>query len=48
MAFGMMRLISANIQNATFSRIMTDETGDVSNRKHLVTVIAFGGLTSVL
>ena len=27
MAFDMIRLISANIQNATFSTIMTDETG---------------------
>ena len=39
MAFGMIRLISANIQNATFSTIMTDETADISNKEHLVNCI---------
>ena len=34
MALGMMRQISANIQNATFFTIMADETADVSNKEH--------------
>ena len=33
MALGMMRQISANIQNATFFTIMADETADVSNKE---------------
>ena len=36
MALGMMRQISANIQNVTFFTIMADETADVSNRERLV------------
>ena len=36
MALGMMRQISANIQNATFFTIMVDETADVSNKEQLV------------
>ena len=39
MALGMMRQISANIQNATFCTIMADETGDISNKEQLVTCI---------
>ncbi|XP_068735601.1 zinc finger MYM-type protein 1-like [Montipora capricornis] len=39
MAFGMMRKISANIQNATFFTIMADETADVSNKEQLVICI---------
>ena len=35
MALGMMRQISANIQNATFFTIMADETADVSNKEQL-------------
>ena len=33
MALGMMRQISANIQNATFFTIMADETAGVSNKE---------------
>ena len=33
MALGMMRKISANIQNATFFTIMADEKADVSNKE---------------
>lgn len=33
MALGMMRQISANIQNATFFTIMADETADLSNKE---------------
>ena len=32
MALGMVRHITANIQNATFFTIMADETVDVSNK----------------
>jgi len=39
MAPGMMRQISANIQNATFFMIMADETADVSNKEQLVVCI---------
>ena len=39
MALGMMRQISANIQNATFFTIMADETADVSNKEQLVICI---------
>ena len=39
MAPGMMRQISANIQNATFFTIMADETADVSNKEQLVICI---------
>lgn len=39
MALGMMRKISANIQNATFFTIMADETADVSNKEQLVICI---------
>ena len=39
MAPGMMRQISANIQNATFFTIMTDEVADVSNKEQLVICI---------
>ncbi|XP_068704855.1 zinc finger MYM-type protein 1-like [Montipora foliosa] len=39
MAFGMMRKISANIQNATFFTSMADETADVSNKEQLVICI---------
>ena len=35
MTLGMMRQISANIQNATFFTIMADETADVSNKEQL-------------
>ena len=35
MAPGMMREISANIQNATFFTTMADETADVSNKEQL-------------
>ena len=33
MALGMMRQISANIQNTTFFTIMADETADLSNKE---------------
>ena len=39
MALGVMRQISANIQNATFCTITADETADVSNREQLVICI---------
>ena len=39
MALGMMRQISANIQNATFFTIMADETADVSNKEQLAICI---------
>ena len=39
MALGMMRQISANIQNATFFTIMADETADDSNKEQLVICI---------
>ena len=39
MAPGMMRQISANIQNATFFTIMAGETADVSNKEQLVIYI---------
>ena len=39
MAPGMMRQISANIQNATFFTIMADETAEVSNKEQLVICI---------
>ena len=38
MALGLMRQISANIQNAFFT-IMADETADVSNKEELVICI---------
>ncbi|XP_015770301.1 PREDICTED: xanthine dehydrogenase/oxidase-like [Acropora digitifera] len=41
MAPGMMRQISANIQNATFFMIMADEAADVSNKEQLVICIRF-------
>ena len=39
MALGVMRQISANIQNATFFTIMADETADVSDKKQLVVCV---------
>ena len=39
MALGMMRQISANIQNATFFTIMADETAHVFNKEQLVICI---------
>ena len=36
MALGMMRQISANIQNVQFFTIIADETADVSNKEQLV------------
>ena len=39
MAPGMMRQVSANIQNATFFTIMPGETADVSNKEQLVIYI---------
>ena len=41
MALGMMRQISANIQNATFFTIVADETADVSYKEQLVFFFAF-------
>ena len=38
-ALGMMRQISTNMQNATFSTIMADETADVSNKEQLLICI---------
>ena len=35
MALGMMRQISANIQNAAFLSIMADKAADVSNKEQL-------------
>ena len=46
MALGMMRQISANIQNAAFLSIMADKAADVSNKEQLF--IWFGGMTMVL
>ena len=39
MALGMLRQISANIQNATFFTIMADETAHISNKEQLVICI---------
>ena len=39
MALGMMRQISASIQNATFFTTKADETADVSNKEQLVICI---------
>ena len=39
MALGMMRQISASIQNATLFTIMADETADVSNKEQLATYL---------
>ena len=39
MALGVMRQISANIQNATLFTIMPDETEDVSNKEQLIICI---------
>ena len=39
MALGMMRQISASIQNATFFPTKADETADVSNKEQLVICI---------
>ena len=39
MVLGMMRQISANIQNATLFTVMADETEDVSNKEQLIICI---------
>ena len=41
MALGMVRQISANIQNSAFFTIMADETVDVSNKEQLVICIGW-------
>ena len=42
MVLGMLRQISANIQNATFFMTMADERADVSNKVQLVTAFGVG------